>query len=81
MALQSLMTQTMSDLEACPLQEYTYVHGEDNLAVCREADDTSWEEDLFADLRQDQEAEEVSDDEEDEQDRNPNPTCSTSTGG
>ena len=47
-ALQTLMTQTMDTRESCPLQEY--LNGEDSLAVCRDTDETCWEENVFANL-------------------------------
>ena len=42
MALQSLITQTMNTQEVCPLQEY--LNGEDGIALCRDSDETCWEE-------------------------------------
>ena len=71
MALQSLMTQTMNTQEVCPLQEY--LNGEDGIALCRDCDETCWEESFFANLRQDQEDdhEETSGDEEEDGQENP----------
>ena len=71
MALQSLMTQTMNTQEVCPLQEY--LNGEDGIALCRDSDETCWEESFFANLRQDQEDdhEETSGDEEEDEQENP----------
>jgi len=66
-ALQTLMTQTMNAQEACPLQEY--LNGEDDLAVCRDIDETCWEESFFANLCQD--SEEASGDEEEDEQENP----------
>ena len=42
MILQSLITQTMNTQEVCPLQEY--LNGEDGIALCRDSDETCWEE-------------------------------------
>ena len=51
MALQSLIDKTMSGTEACPLEEYIY--GDDDLAVCTDIDDSSWESTFFSTLCQD----------------------------
>ena len=71
MALQSLTTQAMNTQEVCPLQEY--LNGEDGIALCRDSDETCWEESFFANLRQDQEDdhEETSGDEEEDEQENP----------
>ena len=68
-ALQSLMTKTMNPQETCPLQEY--LNGEDDLAVCRDTDETCWEESFFANLHQDQDDKEASGDEEEDEQENP----------
>ena len=46
--------------EACPLEEC--VNGDEDLAVCRDVDDSSWESTFFATLGQ--EPEEASEDEQ-----------------
>ena len=63
--LQSLIAKTMSENNACPLEEY--VNGDENLAVCRDMNDSSWEGTFFATLGQEQDIEE-SEGEVDEQD-------------
>ena len=63
-ALQSLTDKTMSENTACPLEEY--VNGDEDLAVCRDIDDNSWESTFFATLGQkpDKEASEDGGDEQ-----------------
>ena len=61
--LQSLIDKTMSGHEACPLQEY--INGDEDLAVCSNINDHSWESTFFKNLGQ--EDEEVSDNEEQEE--------------
>ena len=66
-ALQGLIDKTMSENEACTLQEY--VNGEEDLPVCREIDNGSWESSFFETLGQVPEDEEASENEAgDEQD-------------
>ena len=76
-ALQSLIDKTMSSHEACPLEEY--INGDEDLAVCRDINDNSWESTFFKNLGQ--EDEEVSDNEEQEEqedmDDNPPPKVKT----
>ena len=64
-ALQSLIDKTMSENEACLLEEY--VNGDKDLAVCRDIDDSSWESTFFATLSQEPD-EKASEDGGDEQD-------------
>ena len=67
----------MSGHEACPLEEY--INGDEDLAVCRDINDNSWESTFFKNLGQ--EDEEVSDNEEQEEqedmDDNPPPKVKT----
>ena len=76
-ALQSLIDKTISGHEACPLEEY--INGDEDLAVCRDINDNSWESTFFKNLGQ--EDEEVSDNEEQEEqedmDDNPPPKVKT----
>jgi len=55
-ALQSLIDKTVSENDACPLEEY--VNGDEDLAVCRDTNDSSWESTFFETLGQEQDSEE-----------------------
>ena len=55
-ALQSLINKTVSENDACPLEEY--VNGDEDLAVCRDTNDSSWEGTFFETLGQEQDTEE-----------------------
>ena len=75
-ALQGLIDKTMSETEACPLQEY--VNGEEDLPVCREIDNNTWESSFFETLRQEPD-EEVSEDEAGDEQDNVEPSTKVSS--
>ena len=60
-ALQRLIDITVSEKDACLLEEY--VNGDENLAVCRDTNDSSWESTFFETLGE-EEAESEGDEQE-----------------
>ena len=72
MEVQSLIEKTMPAGGRCDLDEY--LHGDDDLPVCMDLDNDSWETDLLDQLGQDEkEADEEEDEGEDEMDIEPPP--------
>ena len=63
--LQSLIDKTMTENEACPFEEY--VNGDEDLAVCKDVDDSNWEGSFFATSGQEEDKEASEDEGGDEQ--------------
>ena len=73
MEVQSLIEKTMPAGGRCDLDEY--LHGDDDLPVCMDLDNDSWETDLLDQLGQDEEEADKEEDEgEDEMDIEPPPS-------